>query len=395
MVKNKLKLKDSLKNVRAEKAGKKEKAEKKKIVKEQEESEEEEEGLGKDALKIIEKIENGDDKPMSHKEQRKLKKVLKQVTEESDEEEDSDEEEVPELLNTDRLVESDSEGEHEDLGNNNQDSEEEDDEEEEEDVPLSDVELDDDADVVPYQKVTVNKPQALSQSLSNIQLPYSQMKFSEHLRITSSTPLVLRDVFDDLERELAFYQQGLSAVKEARSLLAKEPGSTLFSRPTDYFAEMLKSDEHMDLLKQKLVEQETAKRASQDARKLRELKKFGKQVQHEKLQARALEKRDTLDRIKSLKRKRKGNEMSAEEFDIAVEEAAAEVGDRKSNRSNKPNAKRVAKNAKYGNGGRKRFSRSNTAESSNDMSGFSNKKNKTGFSGKAKRPGKSKRAKHF
>jgi rRNA-processing protein EBP2 len=386
MVKTKLKLKESLKNLKStELANKAESSKKnKKVVAPVEQEELEGDNLALDTKKIISQIneENGSE-TLSHKEQRKLKKALKKQTSAADE----DDEDAPELLDTNKLVESDSEDE-ENFSIKKVENEDEEEEEEEEDVPLSDVELDDDADVVPFQKVTVNNRKALAQALSNIALPYDKMKFSEHLSVSSDEPLVLKDVFDDLERELGFYKQGLAAANLARAKLVKEDYP--FTRPTDYFAEMVKSDEHMDKLKQKLIETETSKKAAQDARRQRELKKFGKQVQHAKLQERAKEKRETLDKIKSLKRKRSGNEISNDDFDIAIEEAAAETSERRGGKG-KPNARRQAKNAKYGSGGKKRFLRKNDAASSNDLSGFNNSKKK----GVAKRPGKSKRAKTF
>jgi rRNA-processing protein EBP2 len=65
-------------------------------------------------------------------------------------------------------------------------------------------------------------------------------------------------------------------------------------------------------------------------------------------------------------------------------------------RQNKPNAKRQAKNARYGFGGKKRHSKSGDAMSSSDMTGFSiaRMKGKTrGVKGAKQRPGKSRRAK--
>lgn len=80
----------------------------------------------------------------------------------------------------------------------------------------------------------------------------------------------------------------------------------------------------MDKLKAKLVAEATEKKAREEARRQRQLKKFGKQVQHETLQQRQKEKREALDKIKSMKKKRKNNEMSGADdgFDIAVEEAS-------------------------------------------------------------------------
>jgi rRNA-processing protein EBP2 len=103
-----------------------------------------------------------------------------------------------------------------------------------------------------------------------------------------------------LQRELAFYAQSLEAAKKGRAALLRE--GVPFSRPTDYFAEMVKTDEQMGKIKSKLVEEATAKKAAAEARRQRDLKKFGKQVQVAKLQERAKQKRDTLDKIKTLKR---------------------------------------------------------------------------------------------
>jgi rRNA-processing protein EBP2 len=75
-----------------------------------------------------------------------------------------------------------------------------------------------------------------------------------------------------------------------------------FSRPGDFFAEMVKSDEHMGKIKEKLFEEAAAKKAAAEARRQRDLKKFGKQVQIAKLQQRQKEKKETLEKINSLKK---------------------------------------------------------------------------------------------
>ncbi|GMG39187.1 unnamed protein product [Ambrosiozyma monospora] len=91
----------------------------------------------------------------------------------------------------------------------------------------------------------------------------------------------------------------------------------------DYFAEMVKTDEHMDKMKGKLIKEQTEKKAREEARRQRQLKKFGKQVQNETLIKRQKEKRETLDKINSLKKKRKMNEIGGDAFDVGIEEAAA------------------------------------------------------------------------
>lgn len=338
--------------------------------------------------------------PLSHKEKRMLKKLMKKKAQEAEiqkensndkeNEEDDDDEEEEEELDLEKLAASESESEldseNEDEEDASGDEEEEDPEAEDEDVPLSDVELDSDTDVVPHSKLTINNTAALKESLVRIRLPWEKHSFVEHQSIVSAenTDAGIKDIYDDTERELAFYKQGLDAVKQGRSTLLKL--KVPFSRPLDYFAEMVKSDEHMDKLKNKLLKEAADKKASEEAKKQRKLKKFGKQVQHETLQKRAKEKRDTLEKIKSLKKKRGAHELEDDnEFQIALEEATAD--DRPAKR-NKPNGKRMAKDAKYGFGGKKRGARKNDADSSADIYNLGKKgKGK----GKSSRPGKSKR----
>ena len=128
----------------------------------------------------------------------------------------------------------------------------------------------------------------------------SNLPFSVHQSITTSEHTAVPDVNDDLTRELAFYKQSLDAANEARAMLKKE--GVPFSRPTDYFAEMIKSDEHMGKIKLKIVNEAASKRAAADAKKQRDLKKFGKQVQVAKLQERDKAKREMLDKINTYKR---------------------------------------------------------------------------------------------
>jgi rRNA-processing protein EBP2 len=194
--------------------------------------------------------------------------------------------------------ESDSEIENEVA----EDDEDEYDEDDEEDIPLSDLESlasADKEDMVPHQRLTINNTAALARSLKSFALPAS-LPFSAVQAVTSEEPVNIPDVEDDLNRELAFYRQSLNAVTEARSKLKAEGVS--FSRPTDYFAEMVKSEEQMGKVRAKLLDETARKKASSDARRQRDLKKFGKQVQVAKLQERQKEKTATLDRIQTLKR---------------------------------------------------------------------------------------------
>lgn len=197
------------------------------------------------------------------------------------------------------IDESDSDSSAGENDQNNEDSEDEDDE----DIPMSDLEdLDEEEkeDIIPHQRLTINNTVALTAALKRIALPVSKLPFSEHQSVMTSEPVSIPDVSDDLNRELAFYAQSLSAVQEARKLLKAE--GVPFTRPTDYFAEMVKADEHMAKIKAKLIDEAASKKASAEARKQRDLKKFGKQVQVAKLQERDKERKQTIEKIKVLKR---------------------------------------------------------------------------------------------
>ena len=192
-----------------------------------------------------------------------------------------------------------------------------------------------------------------------------------------------------------------------------------FTNHLHSFAEMVKSDEHMGRVKQRLVNEAASKKAAQEARRQRDLKKFGKQVQVEKRQERDKAKRETLERINTLKRSKSchalvhdylkliplseranaplTNDTEADLFDVALEDAETTAKNdraaRKASALAKPNAKRQKRDEKYGFGGKKRHAKSNDAISSADTRSYSSKKMKAGAKASAKRPGKDRRAK--
>ncbi|ROV91476.1 hypothetical protein VSDG_07153 [Cytospora chrysosperma] len=267
-------------------------------------------------------------------------------------------------------------------------------------------------DLYVQTRLTINNQPALLAALKRISIPKdSSVAFVTHQTVVSSEPTAskIEDISDDLNRELQLYAQSLEAAKRARAALRAEGAP--FARPKDYFAEMVKDDGHMQKVKEKLVEDATNKKASAEARKLRDLKKFGKQVQVAKLQERQKEKKDTLEKIKALKKKRSenGGEMGTTEadlFDVAVDNELNKPGKRSRGGDDHQggraggNNKRAKKDAKFGFGGKKRHGKSGDAASSGDLSGFSAKrmKGKGGAAGpskpkpyKAARPGKDKR----
>ncbi|KAJ4306350.1 rRNA-processing protein EBP2 [Collariella sp. IMI 366227] len=344
-----------------------------------------------------------------------LNKRKAEVEEESEEDSGSDDSEDDGFAGLDLagIDDSDSESDLDSEG-------EQDDEEEDIDVDeLSAEDSEDEEQIAAGTRVrqTINNKEGLLAALRRFALDTNPktVPFAYHQSIVSSknTEESIPSIDDDLQRELAFMNQSLEAARQARVLLRKE--GVPFTRPTDYFAETLRTDETMQKVKAKLVEEATAKKASAEARKQRDLKKFGKQVQVQKQQERAKQKRETLEKISLLKRKRQDGGSSGlgatevdDLFDVAVDN---ELGGSKNKAggggNNKkrsagdhgPSAKRQKKDTKYGFGGKKRFSKSGDAVSSGDVSGFSAKGMKSGgFSGGAKkawkpaaRPGKARR----
>lgn len=133
------------------------------------------------------------------------------------------------------------------------------------------------------------------------------------------------DVDDDLNRELALfvfpssplptllltthhpshlqthsYKQALHGASTARALAAQH--NFPFTRPADFFAEMVKSDAHMQRVRQRLLDEQAGIKKSEDARRAREGKKFGKQVQQEKVRERERARKEMEDRVRGLKR---------------------------------------------------------------------------------------------
>jgi rRNA-processing protein EBP2 len=189
------------------------------------------------------------------------------------------------------------------------DSEEERDNDEEEDIDvdeLSELDEEDEEQIAAGTRVrqTINNKEGILAALRRFALDTDPktVPFAFHQTVVSSkiTEESIPSVEDDLQRELAFMTQSLEAARQGRALLRKE--GVPFTRPTDFFAETVRSDETMQKVKAKMIEEATAKKASAEARKQRDLKKFGKQVQVQKQQERAKQKRDTLEKINLLKK---------------------------------------------------------------------------------------------
>lgn len=196
---------------------------------------------------------------------------------------------------------------------------------------------------------------------------------------TCAAALALENVHDDLKREVAFYNNTIAMVRVAKDRLKQD--GVAYKRPDDYFAEMLKSDAHMAKVKDKLIYEQKKITAVEERKKSQAHRKVAKEVQAEKIKERNEQKKETLEAVKQWK-KRKGKDTRSDlkdgddgELDSIIVSGKRKHhsgGDRdKTSKKPRINKTREAKDAKFGFGGKRRFAKSNTKESTNDISGFS------------------------
>jgi len=127
----------------------------------------------------------------------------------------------------------------------------------------------------------------------------------KHLTVVSSLPtsLSITNIEDDLQRELAFYNQAKEAVEHSWKSLKKL--GVKMERPEDYFAEMLKSDYHMSNVRGRLIREKRELEAKEQRRHQRMIKKIGKQTQLQKQQEKQQQKKKTLSLLDTWKKKSK------------------------------------------------------------------------------------------
>ncbi|XP_072023992.1 uncharacterized protein [Amphiura filiformis] len=268
-------------------------------------------------------------------------------------------------------------------------------------------------------KTHINNEEELKDKLSDIRL---NLDWIERLDVTCDGNKRLigqeedpDEVHDDFRREMGFYRQAQHAVLEALPKLHEMGMST--KRPEDYFAEMAKSDQHMRKVREKLIAKQLSLEKSEKAKKLRELRKFGKKVQHEVLLQRSKEKKELMESVKQFK---KGNKESLDALLEGKKKGGGKKGGDVAKRKGQqqkdlkrrgPGKKRQYKDSKWGMGGKTDKRNNAKADDGAKGDGFNYKRNhsdvfkakgkgkpmskKGGKKGKQpmQRPGKNKRRK--
>jgi rRNA-processing protein EBP2 len=213
---------------------------------------------------------------------------------------------------------------------------------------------------------------------------------------TCSYEINVEDAHDDLKREVAFYNMALACVKDSKEKLAEL--EVPYKRPDDYYAEMIKSDDHMANIKDRLIYEQRKMAAFEMRKEQQQHKKRAKQVQGEKNKQKIDSKVAQLDAVEEWKRGARDRDHNmAVRADDDFEQFMANKNKPTPNPRSAKSHKRANHDAAYGHGGSKRFSRQNDSQSYGDSDGYSAKRNKTPFAGTSKkgkpnRPGKDARA---
>ncbi|KAK6936349.1 Eukaryotic rRNA processing [Dillenia turbinata] len=210
------------------------------------------------------------------------------------------------------------------------------------------------------------------------------------------------NVEDDIARELSFFTQALEGTRQA--FVKLESMGLPFLRPSDYYAEMVKTDSHMEKIRGSLLAEKREIEEREEKRKAREAKKLAKEVQAEKQKERAKQKKEMIESVKKWRKQRQRNGFAGGDEDgemvMDFEEGKAfersskkrpgvSPGDRSGGKAgqfggkgkkgmNKKANRREFRNSKFGFGGRKGLKKQNTAETTDDLGSFnkSNPRNK-------------------
>ncbi|GJQ75767.1 hypothetical protein Trydic_g17838 [Trypoxylus dichotomus] len=105
-------------------------------------------------------------------------------------------------------------------------------------------------------------------------------------------------VLNDFKRETMFYRLAQATVLDALPKLKEMNIQT--KRPEDYFAEMAKTDAHMQKIREKLMQKQAQQQRSEKVKQLRMQRKEGKALQTQARLERQKEKREMLEQVKHM-----------------------------------------------------------------------------------------------
>ncbi|CAJ0606762.1 unnamed protein product [Cylicocyclus nassatus] len=221
----------------------------------------------------------------------------------------------------------------------------------------------------------------------------------ETVDVTTKSTLTKEMINNDFEREMQFYKQAEKAVQFAVPRLLAMGIKVI--RPPDYYAEMAKSDGHMQKVRKRLLKIQEGKERQEAIRRMREEKKYASKVQKEVLDKRLNEKKQLMEAVKKHKKGMKQQledmlnnvkRMGLDQEDEPSPSVSANKGVAK--KFGRPgtgrgfDAKKQWKNEKFGYGGKKKGSKRNDKESFENVpegrSSFGGRGRSGGFRGKSR-----------
>lgn len=173
------------------------------------------------------------------------------------------------------------------------------------------------------------------------------------------------DVHDDLKREVAFYNAALEATHDARTRC--RDAEVPFDRPDDFFAEMVKTDDHMAKVKDRLIFETKKMDAFERRKSNKEIKHRAKEARSHRAEVKARSKKDHLKNVddwaKDAASGRDGGGKVNDDIDNRYLDRF-EGGDGK---------KRERADQKFGRGGKKGRFKNTDNKGLSDMSGYHSK----------------------
>lgn len=166
--------------------------------------------------------------------------------------------------------------------------------------------------------VGAEKPQNTDGAPAEMEIHFAEpSSWLERLAISATKPLPEDlNADDDPKREEVFLQQALQSCARAVSLLEK--AKVPWRRPPDFYAEMYKSDVHMEKVRDSIMRSKTEVEERSHRRQMKEQKKFGKEVQAEVMRERARYKREMMDKVSEWRKKRgRTDEQLEDELETA------------------------------------------------------------------------------
>mmetsp|Transcript_18195 Transcript_18195/g.36646 ORF Transcript_18195/g.36646 Transcript_18195/m.36646 type:complete len:324 (+) Transcript_18195:114-1085(+) len=205
----------------------------------------------------------------------------------------------------------------------------------------------------PVEKVVMYNKEGLLKCIEELD---QGLPFAETMMVTEFAASILNEN-DDIEREMAFYNQTLSAVVAGRAKM--QAAGLPVRRPNDYFCENVKTDAHMTKIKDRLLIEDKRIEAFELRKNKDNNRKFNKQVKElRKAEGAAQRKQQIADVSNIRKEPAEGGESREDKVKKLIE---APVKSKKRQNMDK----------KYGFGGADRKkAKLNDKKSLNDMKDF-------------------------